>query len=75
MYEHFMRDEKDRIEAQQDLVAWQTALLMNATGNYKKQIKPSDLMKRDENTVSDGVSRIDKEEKDRKLADLKAKFK
>lgn len=25
------------------MVAWQTALLMNSTGNFKKKIKPSDL--------------------------------
>ncbi|WP_250944636.1 hypothetical protein [Clostridium felsineum] len=27
------------------LIAWQTSLLMNATGNYKTQIKPEDLYK------------------------------
>ena len=28
---------------QMQMLAWQTSLLMNSTGNFKKKIKPSDL--------------------------------
>lgn len=35
--------EEENLDEQMQLMAWQTALLMNSTGNYKKKIKPKDL--------------------------------
>lgn len=42
-----MRKEKEDFELNMEMLAWQTALLMNATGNFKRKIKPSDLYKSD----------------------------
>lgn len=69
-------------------IAWQTALLMNSTGNYKKRIAPKDLYKspydedgeekKKEAGTSDalkGETREERlEEKNKKLASLKAGF-
>lgn len=38
-----IRAEEEKIDIEMQMMAWQTALLMNSTGNYKKRIKPSDL--------------------------------
>jgi hypothetical protein len=62
--------------------AWQTSLLMTATGNYgKKGVEPKKLYKPvfDEkgNFIEDSnrsVKKIDKDEKDKKLNELLAKF-
>lgn len=35
--------EEDSFNSKMQMLAWQTALLMNSTGNYKKKIKPTDL--------------------------------
>lgn len=35
--------EQATFEEKMQMLAWQTSLLMNATGNFKKKIKPSDL--------------------------------
>lgn len=39
---HIKADEES-FDLQMQITAWQTALLMNSTGNYKKRIKPEDL--------------------------------
>jgi hypothetical protein len=59
--------------------AWQTSLLMTATGNYgKKGVEPKKLYKPmfDEqgNVIKDKSNSITVEEKDKKLNDLIAKF-
>ena len=72
MAEAVKKDEADKIEVQQQIVAWQTALLMNATGNYKKQIKPSDLLGNSK-TESNG-NRLDRDAKNKRLDELKKKF-
>lgn len=38
-----IKAEEDELDKQMQVIAWQTALLMNSTGNYKKSIKPTDL--------------------------------
>ncbi|HBI7084841.1 TPA: hypothetical protein K8M77_000312 [Clostridium perfringens] len=38
-----IRAEQEAIDSQMQMLAWQTALLMNSTGNFKKKIKPTDL--------------------------------
>lgn len=38
-----MRVEEESFDKDMLLLSWQTALLMNSTGNYKKKIKPDDL--------------------------------
>lgn len=37
------RIEEEEQDEKMQMLAWQTALLMNSTGNYKKKIKPKDL--------------------------------
>ena len=37
------RAEQEAFDEKMQMVAWQTALLMNSTGNFKKKIKPTDL--------------------------------
>lgn len=37
------RAEEEQFDMKMQLLSWQTALLMNSTGNYKKKIKPADL--------------------------------
>lgn len=67
-------------------IAWQTALLMNSSGNYKKKIEPSDLYqspydkkeKINEDTATEMLDEESKKNKvknkDKQLADLKSKF-
>lgn len=43
-----MRKEKEIFDLNMEMLAWQTALLMNSTGNYKKKISPSDLYNPDD---------------------------
>ena len=38
-----MRAEEEAFDMQMQITAWQSALLMNSTGNFKKKIKPEDL--------------------------------
>lgn len=58
------------------MVAWQTALLMNATGNYKRAITPERLLGIDKNgeKKKGDTTQVNREEKNKKLSDLKAKF-
>ena len=76
MYQAVSKDEKDKFEADHQLTAWQTALLMNATGNFKKKIKLTDLIgEKEEKKKPDAeVTEINREEKNRKLSELKSKF-
>jgi hypothetical protein len=75
----FYRGLEGDIEMQR--LSWQTSLLMSATGNYgKKGIEPKKLYKPlfDEKgnliVETNEVKPIDKDEKDRKLNELIAKF-
>lgn len=43
MVKAFSRKEEDEFDNKMQMIAWQTAMLMNSTGNYKKRIKPEDL--------------------------------
>ena len=43
-----MRKEKENFDLNMEMLAWQTALLMNSTGNYKKKISPTDLYNPDD---------------------------
>ena len=38
-----IRYHEEQLDEQMCMLAWQTSLLMTATGNYKKAIKPTDL--------------------------------
>ena len=58
-------------------LAWQTSLLMNSTGNYKKTIQPTDLYKNPYDKKEEKekeVKKIDPKQKEKELADLKKKF-
>jgi hypothetical protein len=62
---------------QMQTVAWQTSLLMNASGNFKKKISHTDLYNSPYEETPEEASktnRMTEEEKQNKLADLKAKF-
>lgn len=39
----YIKAENEEFDQKMQMLAWQTALLMNSTGNYKKSIKPQDL--------------------------------
>lgn len=43
MIEAHAEVENEEFETKMQMIAWQTALLMNSSGNYKKKIKPQDL--------------------------------
>lgn len=45
MMEAFTFEEQRIQDVENQRVAWQTAMLMNATGNYRKRINPIDLYK------------------------------
>lgn len=55
----FMKVEEEKIDIEMQMLAWQTALLMNSTGNYKKKIKPEDLY--------NSIAEIEKEEQQQRL--------
>ncbi|MFD9628679.1 phage tail assembly chaperone [Peribacillus muralis] len=74
MYEAVTSDEGEQFTAEHHLLAWQTALLMNATGNYKKQIKPDMLIGKTDDDKAE-PNRLDRDEKNRQLDELKNKFK
>lgn len=76
IYQAVSKDEKDKFDVDHQLTAWQTALLMNATGNFKKKIKVTDLIgeKETEKQPSAEVVAMDREAKNKKLAELKSKF-
>lgn len=78
MAEAVYEDEKDKLEIDRQLIAWQTALLMNASGNMKKPVTMERLLggkaeNSDEPKSENG--RLDRDEKNRKLDELKKKFK
>lgn len=55
----FAKVEEEKIDIEMQMLAWQTALLMTSTGNYKKKIKPQDLYK--------STSEIEAEKQQRQL--------
>jgi hypothetical protein len=60
-------------------LSWQTSLLMNATGNFKKKIKPTDLYKPldsvdDEEKSTGKKKRYTPEEKEEYFANLQKKM-
>lgn len=72
MLEAEIRIEEEKLDFEMQVVAWQTALLMNSTGNYKKQIKPTDLYKsvgadRNKKVLSEEEIRLEKERKREEL--------
>lgn len=40
-----LRKDEESFDEKMQMLAWQTALLMNSTGNFKRKIKPDDLYK------------------------------
>lgn len=39
----YIKAENEAFDQKMQMLAWQTSLLMNSTGNYKRSIKPQDL--------------------------------
>ncbi|WP_240514575.1 hypothetical protein [Bacillus wiedmannii] len=70
-----MEVRKEELEITYEVTAWQTALLMNATGNFKKLMTPDKLLGKDsEGKPKEDVVVIGKEERDKRLKELLAKF-
>lgn len=72
------RAEEEEWDRELQRTAWSTALLMNATGNYKKQIKPEALYQSPFETTNNGSTSkkvdtqyvVDEQEKLKKLFDV-----
>lgn len=64
-----IRNDEETFDMNMQMLAWQTALLMNSTGNFKKKIKPSDLYSSDyaESKEQESVSNEDVSEVKKKL--------
>jgi hypothetical protein len=43
MYEAHVDDSNDKFDTEMQRTSWFTSMLMNSTGNYKKQVKPEKL--------------------------------
>lgn len=73
-------DRHEQSDTTVDITAWQTSLLMNATGNFKKKITPDMLLnkggdkKEGDGAASPEVRKLDKEEKEQAVKELLAKF-
>ena len=71
------RAEEEAFDLQMVMLSWQTSLLLNGTGNFKKKIKPTDLytpleqQKEQEKIKAKG---IDPEEKKKLQDELMATF-
>lgn len=75
MVEGYISFTEDEFDKSMNMLSWQTALLMNSTGNYKKQIKPKDLY--DPNADEDGplgVTKVSQAEHERLQAELLQTF-
>ncbi|WP_193635910.1 hypothetical protein [Bacillus paranthracis] len=70
----YNRKREQDLDLQMQVFAWQTALLMNSTGNYKKSIKATDLYKSSAEVAKAKAEVMTREEKNRKLSELEAKF-
>ncbi|MGG3561650.1 hypothetical protein ABES03_08600 [Neobacillus rhizosphaerae] len=79
MLEAFVEEEKRQDDMQNQRVSWFTSHLMNASGNYKKRIQPTDLYKpmdyREEQGNSNIVKRFESpSQKEEYLKQLMMKF-
>jgi hypothetical protein len=76
----FVFEERRQDDMKNQRVAWQTAHIMNSSGNYKKRIKVTDLYKpmddrQEERVEQDVVKRFESpEEKEEYLKNLMSKF-
>lgn len=72
----FAEEEERRVNYEYYLTAWQTSLLMNATGNYRTRITPEKLLGKDFGKKKEETEqrRLTKEEKERELAKLREKM-
>lgn len=76
MVEAVLEEEKRQQEAEYWRTAWQTALLMNASGNYKRRITPERLLGKNfgKDSTKKEPSQKSKTDQEKELADLKKKF-
>lgn len=65
-----IRKENEDFDINMQMLAWQTALLMNSTGNYKKRIKPSDLYSPSNDEEAEKQEKFSKED----IAEVKKKL-
>ena len=57
-----IRKDDEDFDVKMQMLAWQTALLMNSSGNYKKRIKPSDLYSPSNNEEVEKQEKFTKED-------------
>lgn len=57
-----IRKENEDFDINMQMLAWQTALLMNSSGNYKKRIKPSDLYSPNNDEEAEKQEKFSKED-------------
>ncbi|WP_179865958.1 phage tail assembly chaperone [Bacillus pseudomycoides] len=76
MMRYHNEEEAQKLEREEYRIAWQTSLLMNATGNYKRAITPEKLLglDKDGDKKKESTEKVNIEEKNEKLSGLKAKF-
>ncbi len=72
MVEAIYSDRTETWEISYEQTAWQTALIMNSSGNYKKRITPDMLLNKEKSKSE--PSKLDKEDKDKRIGDLMKKF-
>ena len=74
----YYRRRDAELEEQMTVLSWQTSHIMNASGNYKKPIKPDQLYspkKTEEEGGNSELTPIDRDEKNAKLNQLQSKMK
>lgn len=76
MVEAVLEDEQEKMEAEYWRTAWQTALLMNATGNYKQRITPERLLGKDfgKKDKKNETKKKSREQQKEELQTLREKF-
>ncbi len=81
LLEAFVAEEERQDDIVNQRLSWQTALIMNSSGNLRKQVKPTDLYRpkymegQQEDTSQKVVKKFtSKEEKTKYLEELKSKF-
>jgi hypothetical protein len=74
MVEAVKQDEEDKFQGEFHLFGWQTAHLMNSSGNYKKRITLDALIGKPKEETDKSEDRLDRDEKNKQMTELKEKF-
>lgn len=76
MFTYYLEEEERQIEYDYYRTAWQTSLLMNATGNYRSRITPEKLLGKNfgKKRKQAEQRQLTQEEKERELKQLREKL-